>query len=199
MKSLWGRNSLLYLLFLIVMVALIFAFLPHGGPEEVTLGAFIDQAKQGQIDTIRQEDSTLVGLAGSEDKIKASFLGNTEDLRSFLTQEGVTTGEGGVKIDVKASTRDWGTLALQIILPLALFGFLFFFLFKSARGMGSQAFDFSKSRARLSHGDKSTVTFADVAGAEEAKEEVQKAEFETGLPATDVVRWPEEVEKILKF
>ncbi|MCD6567175.1 MAG: ATP-dependent zinc metalloprotease FtsH [Dehalococcoidia bacterium] len=174
MKSLWGRNSLLYLLFLIVMVALIFAFMPHGGPEEVTLGAFIDQAKQGQIDTIRQEDSSLVGLAGSEDKIKASFLGNTEDLRNFLTQEGVTIGEGGVKIDVKAATRDWGTIALQIILPLALFGFLFFFLFKSARGMGSQAFDFSKSRARLSHGDKSTVTFADVAGAEEAKEEVQE-------------------------
>jgi cell division protease FtsH len=174
MKSLWGHNSLLYLLFLVVMIALIFAFLPHGGPEETTLDAFIEQAKQGQIDTVRQENSSLIGLAGNEEKIKASFIGNTEDLRSFLTQEGVTTGQGGIRIDVRASTRDWGTIALQVIVPLALFGFLFFFLFKSARGMGSQAFDFSKSRARLSHGEKSTVTFANVAGAEEAKEEVQE-------------------------
>lgn len=174
MKSAWWHNGFFYLLLLVVMIALVFAFLPRGGPEEVTLGEFIDQAKQGQIDTVRQEGDALVGLKEGQEKIRAAFIGGTEDLRNFLTQQDITLGEGGVKIDVKPASHDWGMIALQIILPLMLFGLLFYFLFRSARGMGTQAFDFSKSRARLTTGNKPTVTFADVAGVEEAKEEVQE-------------------------
>jgi cell division protease FtsH len=56
-----------------------------------------------------------------------------------------------------------------------LLGALFYFLFfRAARGAGTQAFNFSKSRARLTLDKRPDVTFADVAGAEEAKEEVQE-------------------------
>jgi cell division protease FtsH len=55
-----------------------------------------------------------------------------------------------------------------------LIGLLFYFFFRSARGAGTQAFNFGKSRARLSSGNKPTVTFSDVAGTDEAKEEVQE-------------------------
>jgi cell division protease FtsH len=51
---------------------------------------------------------------------------------------------------------------------------LFYFFIRSARGAGSQAFSFGKSRARLSSGNESSVTLADVAGIEEAKEEVHE-------------------------
>ncbi|MEA3442065.1 MAG: ATP-dependent zinc metalloprotease FtsH [Chloroflexota bacterium] len=174
MKSVWWRNGFFYLLLLVVMVALVFAFLPHNGPQEIQLGDFIDQARQGQIDTIRQEGNALIGLKDGKETITAAFIGGTEDLRSFLTQQGLILGENGIKIDVKPAGHDWSMIALQVILPLMLFGLLFYFLFRSARGMGTQAFDFSKSRARLTSGDKPTVTFADVAGVEEAKEEVQE-------------------------
>jgi cell division protease FtsH len=54
-------------------------------------------------------------------------------------------------------------------------GVLFYFLFfRAARGAGTQAFNFSKSRARLTLDKRPEVTFADVAGADEAKEEVQE-------------------------
>jgi len=155
-------------------VALVFAFLPHNAPQEIQLGDFVDQARQGQIDTIRQEGNALIGLKDGKETITAAFIGGTEDLRSFLTQQGLILGENGIKIDVKPAGHDWSMIALQVILPLMLFGLLFYFLFRSARGMGTQAFDFSKSRARLTSGDKPTVTFADVAGVEEAKEEVQE-------------------------
>lgn len=168
------RNTFFYPLLLVVIIALLFAFLPRGGPETIELDDFIEQAKQGEIDTIRQEGDTLVGLKDGEAKVESSFFGGTDDLRNYLTQQGVILGISNIRIDVKPASRDWGTIALQVILPIMLLGVLFFFFFRSARGVGSQAFDFSKSRARSVHGDKPTTTFADVAGVDEAKEEVQE-------------------------
>ena len=168
------RNVFFYPLLLVVIIALIFAFMPRGGPEKIGLDEFIGQAKQGKIDTIRQEGNTLIGLKEGEAKVESSFLGGTEDLRNYLTEQGVILGEANIRIDVKPAGLDWGMIGLQVIMPIILLGVLFFFLFRSARGVGSQAFDFSKSRARLVHGDKPTITFSDVAGVDEAKEEVQE-------------------------
>ena len=169
-----GHNNFIYLLLLVVVLASVLVFLPRGGPEEIDLPIFINQARQGQIDIIRQEGDKLIGLKDSKAIYEAAFVGGTDDLRNYLTEEGITLGEGGIKIDVKPSGTDWWMIALQVILPIALIGGLFYFFLRSARGAGSQAFSFGKSRARLSSGNKSTTTFADVAGTEEAKEEVQE-------------------------
>jgi len=184
MKSNWWRSGFFYLLLLVAAIAVLFIFLPRGGPEEVTLGEFIDKAKPTlvadgevippEIDTIRQDGDTLIGLKGDEPIIKAAFVGGTDDLRNYLEEGGVTLGEEGIEIDVASASRDWGMIALQVILPIMLIGGLLYFFFRSARGAGTQALNFSKSRARLSTGDKPTVTFADVAGIAEAKEEVQE-------------------------
>jgi cell division protease FtsH len=142
---------------------------------EVTQAEFMVLAKQGQIDTILQDGDTLEGLKGGKTIITSAFVGGTDDLRNYLEEEGVTLGEGGIKIDVKPSGFDWGTIALTVILPIVLLGALFYFLFfRAARGAGTQAFNFSKSRARLSLEKRPDVTFADVAGTDEAKEEVQE-------------------------
>jgi cell division protease FtsH len=66
---------------------------------------------------------------------------------------------------------DWGTLAITI-LPLLIFGGLLFFMVRQAQGSNNQALSFGKSRARMFTGDKPTVTFDDVAGADEAKQEL---------------------------
>jgi len=163
------------LLLLVVALALVFAFLPHSSsPKNVGLPEFIDKAKQGEISVIKQDGENLLGLQDKEAIYKSAFNGDTDALRNYLTEEGVILGEGGIKIDVKPSSRDWGMIALQVVLPIMLLGLLFYFFFRSARGAGTQAFNFSKSRARLSSDNKPTVTFADVAGTDEAKEEVQE-------------------------
>jgi cell division protease FtsH len=142
---------------------------------KVTQAEFMVLAKQGQIDTILQDGDTLEGLKGGKTIITSAFVGGTDDLRNYLEEEGVTLGEEGIKIDVKPSGFDWGTIALTVILPIVLLGALFYFLFfRAARGAGTQAFNFSKSRARLSLEKRPDVTFADVAGTDEAKEEVQE-------------------------
>jgi len=142
---------------------------------KATQDGFMVLAKQGQIDTILQDGDTLEGLEGGKTIITSAFVGGTDDLRNYLQEEGVTLGAGGIKIDVKPSGFDWGTIALTVILPIVLLGALFYFLFfRAARGAGTQAFNFSKSRARLTLDKRPDVTFADVAGTDEAKEEVQE-------------------------
>ena len=63
---------------------------------------------------------------------------------------------------------------LMSVLPLLLMAGFFIFLMRQAQGAGNQAFSFGKSQARVFTGDKPTVTFADVAGAEESKQELQE-------------------------
>ncbi len=174
MKPKLWQGSLFYLLLLVAIIALVFSFLPLSkGPEEVDFYAFIDQAKQGQIDTIQQDGNILIGLKSDEKLIKASFVGSTKELMDTLKEAGITLGEGGVKFDVRTGGFDWGGILISFI-PLVLFGALLFFLFRSARGANTQAFNFAKSRARLSAGNKSTITFSDVAGVDEAKGELQE-------------------------
>ena len=128
-----------------------------------------------QIDTILQDGDNLMGLKENEIKIKTAFGGSTYELRTYLAEEGVILGTQGIQIDVKPAGFDWGTIALTVILPIVLLGALFYFLFfRAARGAGTQALNFSRSRARLSLDKRPGVTFADVAGADEAKEEVQE-------------------------
>jgi cell division protease FtsH len=178
MQAKWLRSGFFYLLLLMVVGALILARVMSGaGPTEVSLLEFTELAKQGQIDTIKQRGDTVEGLADGQVTITTDFDGTTYELVNFFKDEGVVLGvEGeGIKFVVEPSGLDWGTIGLTVILPIVLLGALFYFLFfRAARGAGTQAFNFSKSRARLTLDKRPDVTFADVAGAEEAKEEVQE-------------------------
>ncbi len=174
MKAKWWQGSLFYLLLLVAILALAFSFLPTSKkPKEVDFYTFVQQAKQGDIDTIQQKGDSLIGLKGDEKKVEASFVGSTKELMDALKDGGVALGENGVKLDVKSGGFDWGGILISFI-PLLLFGALLFFLFRSARGANTQAFNFAKSRARLASSNKSTVTFGDVAGVDEAKGELQE-------------------------
>jgi cell division protease FtsH len=177
MQAKWWRSGFFYLLLLAVVLALVFAFMPGEGPDEVSLPEFTEAAKQGQIDTIKQSGETVKGLENDQVIITTNFDGTTYELVNFLEDEGVVFGvEGeGIEFLVEPSGFDWGTIALTVILPIVLLGALFYFLFfRAARGAGTQAFNFSKSRARLTLDKRPDVTFADVAGTDEAKEEVQE-------------------------
>jgi cell division protease FtsH len=177
MQTKWWRSGFFYLLLLVVVLALVFTFMPGKGPTNVELSVFVHNATERQIDTIKQSGETVKGLKDGQVIITTHFDGTTYELINFLKDEGVVLGaEGeGIKFVVEPSGVDWGTIGLTVILPIVLLGALFYFLFfRAARGAGTQAFNFSKSRARLTLDKRPDVTFADVAGAEEAKEEVQE-------------------------
>jgi len=80
----------------------------------------------------------------------------------------------GVEVDVKGTTGfNWGGLLINFF-PLLLFGALLFFLFRRAQGANTQAMSFGRSRARLFPANRPTITFDDVAGVEEAKQELHE-------------------------
>jgi cell division protease FtsH len=175
MKPKWWQGWLFYMLILVAIIALAFSLFPAVSqkPEKVDFYTFVTQVKQGVADTIQQDGTTIIGLKGDEKKIESNFVGSTKELMDSLTAAGITLGENGVNFDVKAGGFDWGSLLISFV-PLLLFGVLLVFLFRSARGANTQAFNFAKSRARLTSGNKPTITFLDVAGVDEAKQELQE-------------------------
>ncbi len=165
------------MLLLVAVVAFVLFALNSvtGRPEEVSLFDFVERAQRQEIDTIEHDGQTLTGLKDGTPEITTVFRGDTDAVVEYLEREGVNLRSEGIQFYAVESGFDWGSVALTVLLPIALLGALFYFLFfRAARGAGTQAFNFSKSRARMHLDNRSDVTFADVAGAEEAKEEVQE-------------------------
>ena len=78
-----------------------------------------------------------------------------------------------IRYESPSNTANWLSLLVNL-LPIVFVGALFFFLFRQTQGSNNQALSFGKSKARLFTGDKPTVKFDDVAGADEAKQELQE-------------------------
>ncbi len=169
MKSNWMRNSLIYIIILVAAVVLLYQLFPTSPkPTEVGLEQVIAMSQDGEIAaiTVDNEELLITTRDGSELKTAIGNLTLVELQELGLNLE-------GVDYEVKPAGFDWGSLLIGF-LPLILFGALFFFLFRSARGANSQAMNFGRSRARLMQGSTPTVTFDDVAGVEEAKQELHE-------------------------
>ena len=91
----------------------------------------------------------------------------------MLQDEGIETGPGGVSVTFKGNSGFGNFFGILInFLPLIFFGGLILFMMRQAQGSSNQTMSFGRSRARLFIVNRPTVTFADVAGVEEAKEEL---------------------------
>jgi len=169
MKSSWLRSSLIYIVILIAAVVLLSQLFPTvGKPTEIGLDKAIAMSQNGEIAKITVEGDTLLITTTQDAKLKAS-TGNL----TLVDLKELGLKLDGVDYEVKPSGFDWGGLLIGF-LPLVLFGALLFFLFRSARGANNQALSFGRSRARLFPPSTPTVTFDDVAGVEEAKQELHE-------------------------
>lgn len=186
------KNSIVYLLILLAVAALIFSiFSSPSESDELDITTVAEQIKSGQIAkiSVNNEDLTIeynqpnANDAESRKEVGVSIFTTFEEL-------GVTDQElSQVDIEIipPGVWSDWGTLAITI-LPLLIFGGLLFFMVRQAQGSNNQAMSFGKSKARMFTGDKPTVTFDDVAGANEAKQEL-----------TEVVEFLREPEKFISL
>lgn len=171
------QQALAYLLIMAIIVVLVIAFFPRGA--KVPTGSF-DQAvalvknteASGGNATIVQNGNSITVVVDNQDKFKAVFIGSTLELREYLSEAGVDLSAVNLQPE-QNSGFDWGGLLITLI-PVFLLVGLFWYLLRGARGANSQAFNFSRSRARLFSAAKPTVTFADVAGVDEAKQELQE-------------------------
>lgn len=169
MKSNWKRNSVIYIVILLAAV-LLFSFLmpPGSQPEEIPLSQVISMSQNDEIQKITVEGDllTIITISGQELRAFKEFDASIYDIKDLKLDN--------VVVDIMGSSGiNWGGLLINI-LPFLLLIFLFFLIFRQARGANNQAMSFGRSRARLFPANRATVTFADVAGAEEAKQDMQE-------------------------
>ncbi len=140
------------------------------------LNILTEQINEGQVKSIEVEGDKLTITYHDKDDIGITHKEPGVSLTKTLGLLGVDQDALG-KVDIKFTApgfwSNWPFI-LSSILPFVLIIGIFLFIMRQAQGAGNQAFSFGKSRARLITGDKPTVTFDDVAGAEEAKEELQE-------------------------
>jgi len=170
------RNGLVYLLIIVAVAALIFSI--FSGPRQtpdIDITQVAAEIKNGKVKTITvQGDSITVEYTEASLAPRTSRKESDTTIFEALESLGVTPAQlKDVEIQVKSpgAWGDWANLLITVV-PLVLFGTLLFFMVRQAQGTNNQALSFGKSRARMFTGDKPTVTFEDVAGADEAKQEL---------------------------
>ncbi|MCA9366111.1 ATP-dependent zinc metalloprotease FtsH [Candidatus Kaiserbacteria bacterium] len=169
---------------ILLLVALTFAYTyiveTKEEPEQLSLSQVVDQIKNGEVDQLVVRGS----------KIEISYVDTTRNsgeakketdaaVTDTLTNLGLSADElRSVKIDVQKETglTYWLGIMAPFIFPLLLLLFIVWFFTRSVRGAGMQALNFGSSKARVIDPNDATqkVTFKDVAGAKEAKQELEE-------------------------
>src|SRR3990170_652602 len=172
-KSSW-RGFVIYA----ILGVLLFAFLTlttnpaERFAQEKPLSEVISDIKEGKVEKIEVDGDKLnVGL-----KDTGQYVARKEEGQSFFSAlEAAQVDPTKTTITVKDRTfsQVWVTI-LTTFLPLILIAAFFLFIFRQAREGASSIFSFGQSRARQFTRDMSKVTFKDVAGVDEAKQELQE-------------------------
>ncbi len=170
------RNSFIYLLITVAVLAIFFTLFSDalGGSKEIPVSEVLSRSLRGEIERIEVRGDRLAVFTTSGE----SYSSRKEEgasMLDMLSSAGVATGASGVLVDVKG-TGGLGSLFGILInfLPLIFFGAILLFMMRQAQGNSNQTFSFGKSRARMFVGNGPAVSFDDVAGVEEAKEELQE-------------------------
>ncbi|OGC25273.1 cell division protein FtsH [candidate division WOR-1 bacterium RIFOXYB2_FULL_42_35] len=165
MKANW-KNIFIYLLLLLTAVAVIAPLFPSDkGVKEIDFSNFLDLVDQGKVADVTIAGDRVSGKLTDKTKFLTRAL-NYPRLVPDLRSKGIA-----IKIDSPVEANWAWNLAIQLLIPIAFFGLLWWLLIRQAQSTNSQAMAFGKSRAKPLIG-KVNVTFADVAGVDEAKEEL---------------------------
>ena len=178
MNSPRGRNTLVLVILVAIVAILVMQFRAGAPqPERLYLNEVAAQIASGNVTRIVVDENNLEVIlrdgtsAFSRKEPTKTTVEQLVDLG--LTPESLASDR--LQIEIKQPS-DWNTVVSLItyLLPGLLVVGLIFFMLRQAQGTNNQAISFGKSRARMFTGDQPTVTFADVAGVEEAKEELQE-------------------------
>ncbi|HHX8636980.1 TPA: ATP-dependent zinc metalloprotease FtsH [Legionella pneumophila] len=165
------KNLFLWLIIAIVLVSVFSNFGPRNSvAEKISYSQFLQEVDQGMINSVTIEDNKII-------------KGVTKNNKRFVTympmQDNALLGELlKSKVDVSGQEKQQESFLLHLFINwfpmLLLIGVWIFFMRQMQGGGGRGAMSFGRSRARLLGEDQVKVTFADVAGVDEAKEEVKE-------------------------
>jgi cell division protease FtsH len=172
-----NRSSIIYLLlFVAIIVMVVYQFQQQATTQEsLTINELAADVQAGKVNRVIEDDNRL-RVTYSDGTEAESQKESDATLIQQLKELGVTTAAlsaENIKIEVQPPSAWLGiATALGYFIPFILLAGVFWFVFRQAQGSNNAAMSFGKSRARMFSGDHPAVTFEDVAGVEEAKEEL---------------------------
>ena len=140
--------------------------------EEIPISSVISQANEGQLKKLEITDDKIKVYQKDEEEASAVAI---RDVNVSLQDQGLSN-EADVEIEYKeggGGSALWLGVAANLIIPLGIV-IVLVLMFRSAQGQGSQALSFGRSKARLYGNEKERITFKDVAGNENAKEDLDE-------------------------
>src|SRR6478672_10779132 len=179
------RGPWLWIVIAVVGVLIALQYLaPNGGYKEIDTSQMSADISNGTVKTVTfiDRDQTIQATLDNGDKVTSSWVaGQQRDL--------IQAAEAGVK---NGSIQDYQTKVakpsllgqlLLSLLPILLIAFVLFFVMSNLQGGGSKVMSFGRSKAKLVSKDTPKTTFADVAGADEAIEELEEIKDFLANPA----------------
>lgn len=167
-----GMKNVGFIAMLILIGAVVFA--AYNQPSQLERKPYsqvVTEANEGKYDKLTIAGSRVEVTKDGED---SPSIESQKDPNSTIAEDGIDTEK--VEIEYETPSEGGGVLAqLGIaLLPVILIGFILFFMLRSAQGQGNQAMSFGKSRAKLYGNEKNKVTFKDIAGSDEPKQDLQE-------------------------
>ena len=156
----------------VILAVVLYFFLPlyrtRTPREEISYSQFITYAQAGRIADVTIGDETITGRLKDNQTFRTFMPPNDTTYLALLQSRNVQ-----IHVEPKSKTALWPSL-LSTMLPFFLLIGLWLLMLRQAQSGSNQAMSFGKSRARLHTENRPKVTFEDVAGVDEAKEELQE-------------------------
>ncbi len=164
------KNLVLWLIIAVILMSVFSNFGPrHAQVTKIPYSQFVEQVKQSEVKSVTVDGRTLRGVTRNDDNFVTYMPLNDDYILPELIKH---------KVVVNGKAPEQQSLLMSIFIswfPIILFiGVWMYFMRQMQGGGGRGAMTFGKSRARLLGEDQVKVTFADVAGVDEAKEEVKE-------------------------
>ena len=175
-----NQSFIIYILLFIAIIAMVFFTVNQqaGVSDEIPINKLASDIKAGRVKSIIEDESLLEITYKDSDAIKTSTKDENAPLIEQLVELGVTPEDlsaENISVDIKLPSPFLSIVSIaSYILPFLILIGMFWFIFRQAQGSNNTAISFGKSKARMFSGEHPTVTFEDVAGVDESKEELQE-------------------------
>ncbi|MEK7447235.1 MAG: ATP-dependent zinc metalloprotease FtsH [Patescibacteria group bacterium] len=170
-----NRNILIFVTVILILAAVYSFSIPSQKQEQVDISKVAQEVKDGKVKNIKQEGSKVT-ITLEDGKKQTSSISESEKITDMLKFNGVENIDPTkVTIESKSSSSNsvWIAIAIQLLPVILIVGILYFFI-RQSQGASNQAMGFGKSKPQVYDKTKKKVTFKEVAGSEEAKEELEE-------------------------
>ena len=177
----WLKASFFWLLIaLAIVMVIVLIFRQPTDVKSVNVSTILNDIKvdmqNNQLDTLDVSTNKITLTRGQSRQVLTATVNDSFDITRVLKDNTIDYANNHLLVlqyEAPSAVGGWLNLFGEL-LPFLLLGGLLFFMMRQAQGSNNQAMSFGKSRARMFMGSKSTVTFADVAGVDEAKQELEE-------------------------